>query len=241
LKDYQYIPYTQSTNNLLKERVKSETLPEFFAVRTAFQMAGKGQMGNSWESERGKNLLFSFVLYPHHIPLSEQFYISQIVSLALVQVLIKRGIDARIKWPNDIYVNDKKIAGILIENSLRGNRMEYSIVGVGLNVNQQIFKSDAPNPVSMLNILAYKTSITALFSDIRNQLIKIYTKEDTLSIAFNYQDHLIRTSGFHRYKNAENIEFEASFERIDTDGQLWLKLTNGELQGFYFKEVSYVF
>jgi BirA family biotin operon repressor/biotin-[acetyl-CoA-carboxylase] ligase len=240
LKDYHYIPITQSTNIFLKEKVKTETLPEFFAVRTAFQTEGKGQVGNRWESQRGKNLLFSMLLRPHHIAIPEQFILSQIVSVAIVQVMQKHKVECSIKWPNDIYVGDKKLGGILIENSLRGGRIDYTIVGIGLNVNQIDFKSNAPNPISTYNILIKKITVKTLFLEITEQIKQLYLHIDVADIKSKYQQYLYRKSGFFTYKYPNGELFEAEIHAIGNDGQLWLKKHNGELAGFYFKEVEFV-
>ena len=135
-----YIKETDSTNNLIRKMMQDENLPEGFLVYTDFQTAGKGQPGNTWESEAGKNLLFSIVLYPHEIPIHEQFVLSEIASLSIKNILAKYTDGISVKWPNDIYWNDRKIAGILIENSLKKNEINYSIIGIGLNINQTIFR-----------------------------------------------------------------------------------------------------
>ena len=235
-----YIPTTQSTNIFLKEKVKTETLPEFFAVRTAFQTSGKGQVGNSWEAQRGKNLLFSVLLKPHHIPIQEQFIISQLVSVAIVRVMQNHNVECSIKWPNDIYVGDKKLGGILIENSLRGSLIDYSIIGIGLNINQLEFKSDAPNPVSTFNILDKKISLKSLFLEIIAQLKLLYSETDTVKIKSEYLQYLYRKNGFFTFKIPNSDQFEAEIHAIGNDGQLWLKKHNGEILGFYFKEVEFV-
>ena len=235
-----YIPSTQSTNIFLKEKVKTETLPEFFAVRTAFQTAGKGQVGNRWEAQRGKNLLFSVLLKPHHIAIQEQFIISQLVSVAIVRVMQNHKVDCSIKWPNDIYVDNKKLGGILIENSLRGSQIEYSIIGIGLNINQVEFKSDAPNPVSTFNILDKKIALKSLFFEIVAQLKQLYTESNYAKIKSEYLKFIYRKNGLYSYRYPRGDQFEAEINAIGNDGQLWLKKHNGEILGFYFKEVEFV-
>jgi BirA family biotin operon repressor/biotin-[acetyl-CoA-carboxylase] ligase len=138
-----YLRETRSTNLVLKEMLREYELPEGFVLRTDFQSAGKGQPGNSWESEKGKNLLFSVLLYPQHIAIDQQFILSQLVSVAILRTLNSFCAGFSIKWPNDIYFGDKKIGGILIENSLQGSKLNTSIVGIGLNINQKTFRSDA--------------------------------------------------------------------------------------------------
>lgn len=215
-------------------------MPEFFAVRTAFQKSGKGQIGNSWEAQRGKNLLFSMLLYPHHIAIHEQFVISQIVSVAIVKVLQTYNVESVIKWPNDIYVGDKKLGGILIENSLRGIKIDYTIIGIGLNINQIEFKSDAPNPISTFNILHKKIVLKSLFLKIMAEIKMLYLEADTARIKSEYIRFLYRKSDFYNYKIPNGEQFEAEIHAIGNDGQLWLKKRNGEVVGFYFKEVEFV-
>lgn len=140
-----------STNVVLASLIDQEKLPEGTLLQTDFQSSGKGQGDAFWESEKGKNLLFSFLLKPGFLELHKQFYISMVVSLSLVD-LFKHYIapDAlRIKWPNDIYIGTKKVAGILIENAIQGDAFQWVVVGVGLNVNQLKFTSNAPNPTSL--------------------------------------------------------------------------------------------
>jgi len=240
LKKINYIATINSTNSELKRMLSAETIPEFFAIRTGFQSAGKGQIGNSWEAQRGKNLLFSLLLKPHHIAISEQFILSQIVSVAIVRVMQNHKIDCTIKWPNDIYVGDKKLGGILIENSLRGNKIDYSIIGIGLNINQSIFKSNAPNPISTFNILSKKIDLKTLFLEIIEEIKQLYLHDDSNDIKSEYQQYLFRKNGLFNYKYPDNKLFEAEINAIGNDGKLWLKKRNGEIESFYFKEVEFV-
>jgi len=122
---------------------------EFTTVIAERQTAGKGQRGNSWESEDCRNITFSFVLYPTFIEARRQFILSQIVSLSIKEELDQWTEGISIKWPNDIYWNDKKICGILIENDLSGHHIGRSISGIGVNINQDVFRSNAPNPISL--------------------------------------------------------------------------------------------
>ena len=145
---------TASTNSLLRELVIKESLAEGSVVVADFQTAGRGQIGNTWESEAGKNLMFSLVLYPTCIPANRQFLISQIAALSVKETLDSYTDHVTVKWPNDIYWKEKKICGMLIENDLMGRNINQSIAGIGININQEIFHSSAPNPVSLLQILS---------------------------------------------------------------------------------------
>ena len=113
------------------------------------QTAGRGQRGHTWESREGENLTFSLVLEPLFLPPSEQFLISECVALGVCDALLHYGIEAQIKWTNDIYIGDRKLAGILIEHKLQGSALARTVAGIGLNVNQKAFSDDLPNPISM--------------------------------------------------------------------------------------------
>ena len=152
-----HIEETDSTNRWLKEHGEGETL-----VVAEYQTAGKGCGSNSWESEKGKNLTFSMLIHPD-ITAHDQFRITEVTSVALCETLAPYIYNkVEIKWPNDIYIGDKKICGMLIENRLQGSTVVDSIIGIGLNVNQRVFESDAPNPVSMWQLLGQDTDREAL-------------------------------------------------------------------------------
>ena len=235
---YHFTDSTGSTNNLLKELSVKEKLPEGYLVYTDFQTAGKGQPGNSWESENGKNLLFSILLYPHNIRVTEQFILSQITCLAIKKVLDKYSDEITVKWPNDIYWKDKKIGGILIENSLMRDKIDRCIVGIGLNVNQEKFTGNAPNPVSLKQITGKKTDREMILQDIHHQLIKLYLNADIEKTQQEYHACLYRKDGFHPYIDASSHElFFARIEQVNPDGKLVLITKKGEKRGYYFKEV----
>lgn len=240
MKNYQYISTTNSTNVLLKQMLKTEKLSEFFVVRCGYQLAGRGQAGNSWESERGKNLLMSILLYPHQIEIESQFIISQMVSLAIVDALSEIKIQAQIKWPNDIYVGDNKIAGILIENSLRGSRIDYCIVGIGLNVNQLVFKSDAPNPVSLRQLLKSEQNIRKLTTTILDKLKQLYVVFDAETIQNRYFEFLYRNKGFYPFSLPNGRIFMAHIKAVQPDGALLLVNENSDKSTYYFKEIQFV-
>lgn len=239
MKNSLYIKQTNSTNALLWQMIREKSLPEGFVIQTDFQTAGKGQAGNSWESEAGKNLLFSMVLYPHHIAPDQQFVISQIVSLGIKKALDEYTGGITVKWPNDIYWNDKKLAGILIENSLQGNRIKSVVIGIGLNVNQKEFVSNAPNPASLRQIVGRRINRKLLLARICRNILELYAGLDIKKIRATYAESLYRKDGFYTY-NAENETFQAKILSVHLDGQLELETEAGERKGFYFKEVSFV-
>ena len=149
----QHINQCDSTNAYLQRLVAETDAPEGTVVSTSFQTNGRGQLSNMWEAEDGKNILCSILLRPTSLPIKSQFLISQAISVAIVDVLNSYLDGFFIKWPNDIYYKEDKIAGILIENTLSSAGISTCIIGLGLNVNQQTFRSDAPNPISLFNII----------------------------------------------------------------------------------------
>lgn len=235
-----YIESTESTNNLLKEISKQESLSEGFMVYTDFQAAGKGQPGNSWESEKGKNLLFSILLKPQDIPIYKQFILSQITALAIKNVLDKYTDNITIKWPNDIYWRDKKICGILIENTLIRDKIDRCIIGIGLNINQEFFTSKAPNPVSLKQINRKELDRETILSEIHSRLMDLYRNPDPEKIQNLYFESLYRKNGFHPYIDTASKEyFLAKIKSVEPDGKLILITNKDERKEFYFKEVIF--
>ena len=198
---------TDSTNRYISQLCNElqESVAELTTVTAEFQSAGKGQRGNTWEADKGKNLLFSFVLYPTFLEARRQFTLSQIVSLSIKEELDRWSDEITIKWPNDIYWRDKKICGILIENDLSGHFIGRSISGIGININQDEFHSDAPNPVSLKQITGQEHDRYEILSHILKR-VQIYYNglqtEDgstyTAEIAARYARSLFRRKRRHR-------------------------------------------
>jgi len=146
------VEQTTSTNWYLLQLSNERNLAEGTVLITGHQTQGRGQGSKSWESEPGANLTFSIILYPLSINASQQFILSKAVSLAVRDFVSQYVPNVSVKWPNDVYVGDKKIAGILIENFVIGDCLTKTIAGIGLNINQKFFLSDAPNPVSLYQL-----------------------------------------------------------------------------------------
>lgn len=231
-----------STNQKLSELNKNSFIPEFSVVVATEQTAGRGQMGNSWESEPGKNLTFSIIIRPDFLPIQQQFRITQTITLALMRLLHPLVKNVSIKWPNDIYCNDKKIAGILVENSLKGDKIEYSIVGVGLNVNQEKFILGATNPASLKQLTNQEFDIYELLNQIIVHFVEVYSdwlvdrNDEKLHNA--YMENLYKKNGMHLFKDHKG-EFYAKIAEIKPSGHLILKTKSGELRTYAFKEVSF--
>ncbi len=236
-----YLEETQSTNNYLKDYILNHNQKEETIVVTDFQTAGKGQRGNSWESERGKNLLFSMVIYPDMIKANEQFIISQFVSLAIKDFLNKYTDNISIKWPNDIYWKEQKICGILIENSLIGNTISQSIIGIGININQELFVSDAPNPISLKQITGIDYPLDELLK-VLTSFISVYyfniKNNNAAPIIKHYKESLFRNNGYYLY-NDNNNYFLAKIKDVESNGVLVLETKEGIEKRFAFKEVKY--
>lgn len=233
---------TNSTNHYLKDLCQRKQVEEFTTVVADYQTAGRGQRGNSWESAKGENLLFSFVLQPSFLQARNQFLLSQIVSLSIKEVLERYTKDISIKWPNDIYWKEKKICGMLIENDLTGQYIGRSIAGIGININQKIFSSPAPNPVSLYQITRKEYGILEVLSQVMLKIKEYYTLlkiEKYEVIAKRYREALFRKEGFYPYKDDKEI-FEAEIVHVEPDGILVLRDTKGEKRKYTFKEVQFI-
>ena len=169
-----HINECDSTNAYLQRLVMEGEPQEGTVISTSFQTKGRGQLTNVWEAEAGQNILCSILLRPTSLPIKSQFLISQAISVAIVDVLNSYTDGFSIKWPNDIYYKEDKIAGILIENTLSSAGISTCIIGLGLNVNQQTFRSDAPNPISLFNIIGRETSVPELLQSILERFNKVY-------------------------------------------------------------------
>ena len=204
-----------------------------------YQTAGRGCGTNRWESERGKNLLFSVMLHPENVPANRQFQISRAISLAIVDALGEWVGDLSIKWPNDIYWRNGKLAGILIENSLQGPMIRDSIIGVGLNVNQRAFHSDAPNPVSLWQICGQEFDREQILEEILKRLAQNMTPSNLHGLNEKYYSQLYRRKGFNPYTDKEGA-FMAEIVDVEDDGHLRLRDEEGEERRYAFKEVSFI-
>jgi BirA family biotin operon repressor/biotin-[acetyl-CoA-carboxylase] ligase len=237
-----YLPETASTNTYLKMQLDRQLPAEATVVYTSRQTSGRGQVGSGWEAEPGKNLTFSILLLPHHIPVNRQFILSQLTALALHDVLSEETDGISIKWPNDIYYKDKKIAGILIENTIEGNRMPASVVGIGVNVNQQVFVGDAPNPISLRQITGKVYDLPKLMERIVTRLLFLYKevseKRQDIIVA-RYMASLYRKGSYYPFCSKRAV-FDAMIVDVEPSGALVLQMREGGRQSFWFKEVVFV-
>lgn len=238
-----HLPETESTNAYARAMAADAA---FTLITTDYQTAGRGQRGNTWESEPGKNLLFTLSLPTRGIAASQQFALSELISVALCDVLSEYTEDIRIKWPNDIYYKDKKICGILIEHDLEGTQLTRSLIGVGLNVNQSHFVSDAPNPISLSQILGHEVEREGLLQAIIDHFMELYTQYTSPTETLNrtmlhehYTRLLYRRDRHATYRDAYG-PFTAVLRDVAPDGQLLLEDLQGTLRSYLFKEVEHV-
>jgi BirA family biotin operon repressor/biotin-[acetyl-CoA-carboxylase] ligase len=234
------IKTTDSTNLLLRELAEKQILEEGTVVLAEAQTAGRGQRGNQWESEAGKNITCSILLYPSFLPAKQSFLLSEVVALGVKETLDSYIKNVTIKWPNDIYFENRKIVGILIENEVTGQNIAQSVIGIGLNVNQEVFTDALPNPVSLKQILNKEINLTVLLEKMLKRIMHWYKKlkaGQNEEIAQAYQDVLFRKSGFHCYEDKNGL-FNAQIKSIAEDGILHLTTDRGEERQYAFKEVS---
>ncbi len=218
-------------------------------VLSAFsQTAGRGQRGNSWLVRPGENLTFSIVLKfgPEGfspLPAKRQFAISQATARGICGYLDSKGIEASIKWPNDIYIRNRKVCGVLIENSLQGEYLSYSIIGVGLNVNQKEFPPQLTNPTSMSIVSGIEYSVTEELPLLCKEIVdRLRMIEDSASaLAEEYVGKLYRLGVESAFVDcSDGTGFEGRILGVDEAGLLIVETKNGELKKFAFKEISYV-
>ena len=224
-----FIEQTNSTNTLLKELIAKGQEPDF--IYAGYQTAGRGQTGNSWESEKGKNLICSILLPPN----KNLYFLNIAVSVAILRLFDE---PLTIKWPNDIYWKDKKLAGILLENAIIGNEVKYAIGGIGLNVNQTEFTSDAPNPVSLKQISGKEYAIDQLMQDLLDAIHTILNEPEE-AVWSTYKAHLYRREGYWPFAD-QNGTFEAQIEDILPTGEIVLRDKNNKERIYHFKQIRYV-
>lgn len=233
-----------STNSYLRRLdVQSDQRPVL--VTAEFQSAGRGADTNRWESERGKNLLFSLRLMPKSLPARRMFAISEVAALAVRDALNASAPGFCIKWPNDIYYGDSKVAGILIENDLQGPLVQRSTIGIGINVNQRRFLSDAPNPRSLADIVGHDVERRFVLERFMERVM-LYIKaldegkDDALdALHEHYKEGLYRMGEEHKFIDDMGM-FCATIVDVEQSGHLILQDTEGNRRRYEFKQLKYI-
>lgn len=232
-----------STNQYALSLLHEEVLPEGTVIVTGNQTEGRGVDNNKWESEPGKNLTFSMVIYPNYIPVEEQFYLNKAFSLGIFDLVRKEaGETTRIKWPNDVYIGDQKIAGILIQNGIRGNEFSYCVSGIGLNVNQEKFSSMPVDPVSLKMATGKKYNLNSLLEELSGALNR---RLDQLRsghldlIDRDYHSALFRLNEWAGYLY-HGKELKARILGVDSRGHLLLETEEGGRVKCDLKEIKFL-
>ena len=230
-----------STNEYLLKNHKNYS--EGTLIITDHQTAGKGLEKNHWESEKGKNLTLSLLLRPQDVQADEQFNLNIATSLAIRRFLQEHTkTEVMVKWPNDLYIDTKKIAGILIRNFLYGSSIDLTVVGIGINVNQEQFHSDAPNPVSLKQITGGAHSLDKLLKSLTNHLEKYFHslyKRNFSTLINEYYQYLFRLNEWGDYIIDKN-HVKAYIQGIDDFGRLRLTDEQGRSYACGFKEIRFL-
>lgn len=234
-----HINNTTSTN----DEARGECYEHMDVIWSEHQSEGRGQRGHSWHSTEGENLTFSVVLHPTFLPIVEQFLLSEVVALALVDAMAEYGIECRIKWTNDIYARDSKLVGVLIEHSLAGDTLARTIVGIGLNVNQTEFPSDLPNPTSMALQRSAKFDREEVLRCFMHKLEEWY---DVLSsgnkqlVESTYVSRMYHLLEEHPYMLPSGEVVRALIRGVRPSGELILEHHDGIVREYAFKEIEFV-
>ena len=233
---------TGSTNNYASKQVIENEVQEGTVFLAYEQTSGRGQLNNFWESEAGKNLTFSIFLKPVFLDIHKQFMLSKAVCLGLSSFLSRYTSQVKIKWPNDIYVGDRKICGVLIENAVMNGVISQSVIGIGLNINQAVFRSDAPNPVSLTMITGEEydlgETLRALLQEIGFFYQKLQARQfDELDQSFH--ERLYRLNEWHRYEDGKHL-YTGMLTGVNDMGQLQVQEKDGLLYEYHFKEVAFL-
>lgn len=243
--EYICLKETDSTNSYCKRHAAEISAPAVVSCES--QTAGRGQRGNCWEATPGENLTFSIVWEGEGVAPAAQFVISEATALGVAAYLKGRGIEAKVKWPNDIYVGDRKICGILIEHTIEGMTLQRSVIGAGINVNQREFRSDAPNPVSMTQITGMVYDLDEELRGVVNEITSLLSLTATADGREWLHDRFLSSLwrgdglGWPFRDRDSGKEFEATIEDVEPTGWLHLRLTDsGERRRYAFKEVEFL-
>ncbi len=237
-----HLSEVDSTNSYAL-KVMSKTNPiDGTVIRADNQMAGRGQIGRNWHSAPNMNLLCSIVTYPTFLLANDQFLLSKAVSIGVLEYLRELGLnDVSIKWPNDIYIKNNKVAGILIQNQITGKSIKNSVIGVGLNVNQTDWPSDLPNPISIAKITSKTFDINIVLKDLLSHITIFYKK-----LIFGYKDLIDQMYVKNLYLNNQQHTFYQNnkviigkIQGVDKTGHLIIKSLEGDLLTFRFREISF--
>ncbi|MCA6077972.1 biotin--[acetyl-CoA-carboxylase] ligase [Fulvivirga sedimenti] len=233
-----FLTTCHSTNEEAYDRIGKEAIPDGTVIITDDQTRGRGQMGNTWESAPGENLTFSLILRPSFLAVNEQFRLTMAISLAMLDVLKSFSSGFSVKWPNDIYHLDRKVSGMLIQNTLKGRQLDYSIIGIGLNLNQQNFSYPAATSLSRITGKEYNLQdiFESLLSQIEGRYL-ILKNDHERRQKKEYLQNMYQFGEDHLYKSGE--VFSGRIIDVRPSGELVMETPRGE-RDFRFKEVEFL-
>jgi BirA family biotin operon repressor/biotin-[acetyl-CoA-carboxylase] ligase len=239
-KNLVYVPQCHSTNTLAAELGQKVETPEGTVVITDHQTAGRGQRGNTWEAHPGKNLTFSLILKPGFLAAKDQFQLNEAISVGIAHYIACRVVrNVAIKWPNDILVQDKKVCGILIENHINSESISCSIVGIGLNINQQSFIEPSAESIGMITGKEYhlRDEFEALLHIMEGCYLDLRNGKQA-ELENRYLDLLYRKDEIHLFTSHGEV-FEGIISGVNEDGKLRIKV-GGVDRIFGAKEVAFL-
>jgi BirA family transcriptional regulator, biotin operon repressor / biotin---[acetyl-CoA-carboxylase] ligase len=237
-----FVKNLPSTNTYAASMIKEEAVSEGTIIYTNYQSAGRGQGGARWESEEDMNLLISIILFPSMIIPADQFLLSMAVSLGICDFLERYTSAISVKWPNDIYVKNDKIAGILLENSVMGELIENTIAGIGININQVRFPGDVPNPVSLANLTGKQYELNNCLSQLISDLDKRYKfliSGDFDLIRLDYVSRLYRYKQWGTFRDKKGL-FSGRILDVSDTGRLKVEREEGAIIEYSFKEIDFI-
>ncbi|MDE6450788.1 MAG: biotin--[acetyl-CoA-carboxylase] ligase [Odoribacter sp.] len=227
------------STNTVAEKMALSDLKDKRVILTWRQTQGRGQATNRWESEPGKNIAMTVIFRPDGLEAGKQFAISMVIALGCLDFVSRYVRGGTVKWPNDIYVGDRKIAGSLIEHRVAGACIQSSLCGIGLNVNQSFFLSDAPNPVSLKQLTGKELDLQQVLAELLECIGRRYARiKDYVALETDFRKNMYRACGIYGWSDV-NGAFQASVAGIDEYGQLILEDTEGRRRLYAFKEVKY--
>lgn len=234
-----YLPTCHSTNDIAAEIVREPLFPEGTVVITDHQTAGRGQRGSQWITSQGQNFTLSFVLKPSFLAINEQFVLSQAIALGVRAYLQLYTGQARVKWPNDLYISHKKVGGILIENALQGTRIAHSVVGIGLNMNQQEFPAPRATSLGIATgrFFSLQEELSSLLHSIETYYLRLRAGRRQ-EIRDEYLQYLLGFGQERTFRAGENV-FSGCISGITDAGKLQVRLPDGTLSQFDVKEIEW--
>lgn len=230
---------TTSTNDFLKNLLSQENVDNFTVIQSMYQSEGRGQRGNQWLSEEGKNLIFSILIKKKMFPVFGQFALNKAVSIGVLRFLENYFSGFSIKWPNDIMADQRKIAGILIENSIKGAFIQHSIVGIGININQTTFGDLSQKAVSLHQLTGVDYSIMSLVPELQQYLIESVTTLNPSEIDNQYHQNLWGKDLKLSFMLPDQSTFKGYIQEVNAEGQLVVKDKDGWIRNFELKQIQY--